>query len=385
MSTPALPIFDTSGFPPAPTSDLAQALADTLKRAGAAEDHLAREVRSAQALQDRVAELEALCAHLGVAATFRDKAAVFLDLAEVREADERAFMDNTHLIGQHETVLLNGPEIRAALTHFAPVKVDDHARDRSGCRMCAAAMVLRRASPSDEAEVLLLQRASTASYGAGAWTLPAGGVTPADRSLIDTAARELLEETGLILNGCPRVVRLVDGLTPTTGGRAYACAIVLGTVTHPHVVYNREPDTHSGARWFKVADLPVETWDREMLIEIMGREEDAHWDDPSALPNLSITQKLWADPAERLTVRHLPFSEMKVEGLGGFTDPASGLWIECNTPHKPGTPRGTIIDDHGAKRRDFFATLDNAEQVRSAQAIVDHGQDNLDALLGGVK
>lgn len=333
MSTPAFPIFDTSGFPPAPTSDIAQALADALKRAGAAEDHLAREVRSAQALQDRVAELEALCAHLGVAATFRDKAAVFLDLAEVREADERAFMDNTHLIGQHETVLLNGPEIRAALTHFAP-KVDDHARDRSGCRMCAAAMVLRRTSPSDEAEVLLLQRASTASYGAGAWTLPAGGVTPADRSLIDTAARELLEETGLILNGHPRVVRLVDGLTPTTGGRAYACAIVLGTVTHPHVVYNREPDTHSGARWFKVADLPAETWDREMLIEIMGREEDAHWDDPSALPNLSITQKLWADPAERLTVRHLPLSEMK---------------------------------------------------VRSAQAIVDHGQDNLDALLGGVK
>ena len=349
MSTPALPIFDTSGFPPAPTSDLAQALADTLKRAGAAEDHLAREVRSAQALQDRVAELEALCAHLGVAATFRGKTAVFLDLAEVRE-----------------TTLLNGPEIRAALTHFAP-KVDDHARDRSGCRMCAAAMVLRRTSPSDEAEVLLLQRGPSAKYGAGAWALPAGGVTPADRSLIDTAARELLEETGLILNGCPRVVRLVDGLTPTTGGRAYACAIVLGTVTHPHVVYNREPDTHSGARWFKVADLPVETWDREMLIEIMGREEDAHWDDPSALPNLSITQKLWADPAERLTVRHLPLSEMKVEGLGGFTDPASGLWIECNTPHKPGTPRGTIIDDHGAKRRDFFATLDNAEQARDAK------------------
>ena len=255
MSTPALPALDTSGFPPAPTSDLAQALAAALKRAGAAEDHLAREVRSAQALQDRVTELEALCAHLGVAATFHNKAAVFLDLAEVRET----------------------------------AKVDDHARDRSGCRLCAAAMVLHRTSPSDEAEVLLLQRASTASYGAGAWTLPAGGVTPADRSLIDTAARELLEETGLILNGCPRVVRLVDGLTPTTGGRAYACAIVLGTVTHPHVVYNREPDTHSGARWFKVADLPAETWDREMLVEIMGREEDAHWSNDAAA-NPSITQ-----------------------------------------------------------------------------------------------
>ena len=171
--------FNTDGFP-SPTSDLAQALAAALKRAGAAEDHLAREVRSAQALQDRVAELEALCSHLGVAATFRGKTAVFLDLAEVRE-----------------TTLLNGPEIRAALTHFAPVKVDDHARNSSGARgfviasprLCAAAMVLRRASPSDEAEVLLLQRAPTAAaYGAGAWTLPAGGVMPAGRSLIDTAA-----------------------------------------------------------------------------------------------------------------------------------------------------------------------------------------------------
>ena len=85
MSTPALPIFDTSGFPPAPTSDLAQALADALKRTGAAEDHLAREVRSAQALQDRVAEPHALCAHRGLAATCRGKTAVFLHLPEVRE------------------------------------------------------------------------------------------------------------------------------------------------------------------------------------------------------------------------------------------------------------------------------------------------------------
>lgn len=314
MSTPALPIFDTSGFPPAPTSDLAQALADALKRTGAAEDHLAREVRSAQALQDRVAELEALCAHLGVAATFRDKAAVFLDLAEVRE-----------------TTLLNGPEIRAALTHFAP-KVDDHARDRSGCRLCAAAMVLHRASPSDEAEVLLLQEVREHR-----WTLPSGRVRPADTSLVVTAERKLAELTGRTLVA-GRTIRLIDGLAQTAD--PFVCAVVLGSLKGNHVVFELDFELHSGARWFKVADLPAETWDREMLIEIMGREEDAHWSNDAAA-NPSITQKLWADPAERLT-------------------------------------------DHGARRRDFRA-LDNAEQVRSAQAIVDHGQDNLDALLGGVK
>ena len=342
MSTPALPIFDTSGFPPAPTSNLAQALADALKRTGAAEDHLAREVRSAQALQDRVAELEALCSHLGVAATFRDKAAVFLDLAEVREADERAFMDNTHLIGQHETVLLNGPEIRAALTHFAPVKVDDHARNSSGARLCAAAMVLRRAY-SDEAEVLLLQEVREHR-----WTLPSGRVRPADTSLVVTAERKLAELTGRTLVA-GRTIRLIDGLAQTAD--PFVCAVVLGSLKGNHVVFELDFELHSDARWFKVADLPAETWDREMLVEIMGREEDAHWSNDAANP--SITQKLWADPAERLTgtgrVRHLPF------------------------------------DDHGARRRDFFRALDNAEQVRSAQAIVDHGQDNLDALLGGVK
>ena len=67
------------------------------------------------------------------------------------------------------------------------------------------------------------------------------------------------------------------------------------------------------------------------------------------------------------TLAHGATVAQRYEGLGGFTDPASGLWIECNTPHKPGTPRGTIIDDHGAKRRDFFATLDNAEQARDAK------------------
>ena len=286
MSTPALPIFDTSDFPPAPTSNLAQALADTLKRAGAAEDHLAREVRSAQALQDRVAELEALCAHLGVAATFRGKTAVFLDLAEVRE-----------------TTLLNGPEIRAALTHFAP-KVDDHARDRSGCRMCAAAMVLRRTSPSDEAEVLLLQEVREHR-----WTLPSGRVRPADTSLVVTAERKLAELTGRTLVA-GRTIRLIDGLAQTAD--PFVCAVVLGSLKGNHVVFELDFELHSDARWFKVADLPAETWDREMLVEIMGREKDAHWSNDAANP--SITQK-----------------------------------------------------------------------VRSAQAIVDHGQDNLDALLGGVK
>ena len=309
MSTPALPALDTSGFPPAPTSDLAQALAAALKRAGAAEDHLAREVRSAQALQDRVTELEALCAHLGVAATFHNKAAVFLDLAEVRKT----------------------------------AKVDDHARDRSGCRLCAAAMVLHRASPSDEAEVLLLQEVREHR-----WTLPSGRVRPADTSLVVTAERKLAELTGRTLVA-GRTIRLIDGLAQTAD--PFVCAVVLGSLKGNHVVFELDFELHSDARWFKVADLPAETWDREMLVEIMGREEDAHWSNDAANP--SITQKLWADPAERLTgtgrVRHLPF------------------------------------DDHGARRRDFFRALDNAEQVRSAQAIVDHGQDNLDALLGGVK
>ncbi len=277
--------FNTDGFP-SPTSDLAQALAAALKRAGAAEDHLAREVRSAQALQDRVAELEALCSHLGVAATFRGKTAVFLDLAEVRE-----------------TTLLNGPEIRAALTHFAP-KVDDHARDRSGCRLCAAAMVLHRASPSDEAEVLLLQEVREHR-----WTLPSGRVRPADTSLVVTAERKLAELTGRTLVA-GRTIRLIDGLAQTAD--PFVCAVVLGSLKGNHVVFELDFELHSDARWFKVADLPAETWDREMLVEIMGREEDAHWSNDAANP--SITQK-----------------------------------------------------------------------VRSAQAIVDHGQDNLDALLGGVK
>lgn len=45
--------------------------------------------------------------------------------------------------------------------------------------------------------VLLLQRAATERYYPNIWELPSGKVEPEDATLLDAAARECMEETGL--------------------------------------------------------------------------------------------------------------------------------------------------------------------------------------------
>jgi 8-oxo-dGTP pyrophosphatase MutT (NUDIX family) len=274
-------------------SDGLQFLSGSARQCIALEDHLRREVASSQALveqvrqqQARIAELEALCKYLGVVPIFTPGIEpTFEPLAEVRKA-------------------MDLPDPHLPILPPREMLVGDHVRNSSGVRMCAAAMVLRRASRDTELEVLLLQRAPTAPYGAGAWTMPAGGVTPADGSIIAAANRELQEETGLVfeMETLPqvsdalvsqrgRVVRIVDGLTPKTGGFPFACAVVLGNVADAEAFKNREPDIHSMHGWFTVATLPADTWDRAMIVEIMGREEDAFWSTDEH-GNPSITQQI---------------------------------------------------------------------------------------------
>ena len=68
-------------------------------------------------------------------------------------------------------------------------------------RLCAAAVVLRRADPwlSETFEpwrVLLVRRGPSAPFDAGWWSAPCGGVESGDRSIAEAAARELDRATG---------------------------------------------------------------------------------------------------------------------------------------------------------------------------------------------
>jgi len=253
----------------------------------ALEDHLVRETRSSQALAARVANLEALCKVLGVVPELPpDGEPKFLPIAEVRAAYEAKRAQDLAEFNVGAAALVTTP-ITKTDPDGTVVHGTAYHRASHEVRMCAAAMVLRRVD-NGEAEVLLVRRAPSAPYGVGAWTLPAGGTKPSDASLVATAARELCEETGLVL-ASSRVVRLVDGLTPTTGGFPFACAVVLGNARNPDAVINREPETHDAIAWFTRDTLPANTWDRAMLVDILDREEEAHWTTDAA-GNPSITQ-----------------------------------------------------------------------------------------------
>ena len=84
-------------------------------------------------------------------------------------------------------------------------------------RLCAAAVVLRRADPwlSETFEpwrVLLVRRGPSAPFDAGWWSAPCGGVESGDRSIAEAAARELREETGAELAPGARARAQVDEL-----------------------------------------------------------------------------------------------------------------------------------------------------------------------------
>lgn len=81
----------------------------------------------------------------------------------------------------------------------------------------AAVALLVRVGEENVVEVLLIQRAS---YEGDPWSghvaLPGGRHEPKDESLWDTAARETLEEIGIDLDRCGRVLGALDELQPRT-------------------------------------------------------------------------------------------------------------------------------------------------------------------------
>ena len=143
-------------------------------------------------------------------------------------------------------------------------------------RLCAAAVVLRRADPwlSETFEpwrVLLVRRGPSAPFDAGWWSAPCGGVESGDRSIAEAAARELREETGAKLAPGARVERVVEGLDPARlrpGAPRFVTAVVVGHLAEG----SSEPralECHDAVGWFAAHEIPDLTWDREALVSIL--------------------------------------------------------------------------------------------------------------------
>ena len=93
-----------------------------------------------------------------------------------------------------------------------------------------------------------------AAHGNGLFQLPGGKPDP-DESSIQTAIREVYEETGLIIDAAVELARQVNDFPEV--GKRYT-TIFHGTHSHTGTPENREPDKCAGWAWYSLDELPGE-------------------------------------------------------------------------------------------------------------------------------
>lgn len=107
-------------------------------------------------------------------------------------------------------------------------------------------------------EILLSKRLVDPNIGY--WAMP-GGKIEFRETILDAACREVLEETGLILN------RSLTVLYPypqqewlSQQGSHYICFYLFAQVDNPDDLHNPEPDKHTDWVWVDPENLPEPHW-----------------------------------------------------------------------------------------------------------------------------
>ncbi len=112
--------------------------------------------------------------------------------------------------------------------------------------LAAAAVII-----DDRGRVLLVKRGKEPQKGR--WSVPGGSVEPGE-TLAEAAAREVLEETGLVVSVGPELWSLT---TPTADGRMYEIHDFAATVTGGELTAGDDADD---VRWVspdELQDLPL--------------------------------------------------------------------------------------------------------------------------------
>ncbi len=168
-------------------------------------------------------------------------------------------------------------------------------------RDAAAVIVFRRVAAG--AEVFWIKREKQLRFAGGFYAFPGGKVDPADRliavegatgeaaALIATAARELLEETGLLKARTPR--RLAPDELSTMRTELLEETVPFADLLKRHKLTLHASDFHEAGRWLTPPFLPVRFDARFFLVEAPQGQDAEVW--PGEL-----SEGAWIAPAMAL-------------------------------------------------------------------------------------
>ena len=120
-----------------------------------------------------------------------------------------------------------------------------------------AIVVTREVHP----RVLLIQR----KHGpfAGTWALP-GGFVEQNEKLVDAARRELLEETGVVVEDLEPLYTAGD---PNRDPRGWTVSVVFLARVNAKKLKPRAADDAKEVKWFRLDDLPELAFDHAMILD----------------------------------------------------------------------------------------------------------------------
>jgi 8-oxo-dGTP pyrophosphatase MutT (NUDIX family) len=118
--------------------------------------------------------------------------------------------------------------------------------------------------------VLLIQRAPGAKFASDHWDLPVGKAEKGE-VITTTAARELQEETGLIVDPAElKVAGIIHGAWGVEAPNGFLTVVFVAHTWTGEPV-NAEPHKHSQVAWFPVEQVPTEfvSTTREALVNYL--------------------------------------------------------------------------------------------------------------------